>query len=100
MRTHITWSPYLVVTICVHEGVQCSDKIRFPRAQLRMKCGVAKSCPDADTALQVPIPRSVYCMRTAPKMIYVAKGLSTGGIYPDDVMRFNTSLPNLALYLQ
>ena len=50
MRTHIArtgrkdmWSP--AYSICVHRctySVQCSDKIRFP--QLRIKCGVAKSC--------------------------------------------------------
>ena len=51
MHTHITrtrredtWSP--AYSICVHRrtySVQCSDKICF--LQLRIKCGVAKSCP-------------------------------------------------------
>ena len=35
-------------------SVQCSDKIRF--SQLRIKYGVAKSCPCTHTALQAPMP--------------------------------------------
>ena len=47
--------PYIA---CLHMhtrtySVQCSDKIRF--SQLRIKCGVAKSCPGTHTALQAPM---------------------------------------------
>ena len=51
-----TWSP--AYSICMHRrtySVQCSDKIRFP--QLRIKCGVAKSCPGTHTALQAPMQK-------------------------------------------
>ena len=61
MRTHITrtgrkdtWSPSY--SISVHRrmySVQCSDKICF--LQLRIKCGVATSCPCTHTALQAPM---------------------------------------------
>ena len=44
-------------------SVQCSDKIHFP--QLRIKCGVAKSCPGTHTALQAPMEQTTtfveYC---------------------------------------
>ena len=45
-------------------SIQCSDKIHFP--QLRIKCGVAKSCLSTHTALQVPMTsvpqiRSPFC---------------------------------------
>ena len=33
---------------------------------------------------------SVYCKRTAPKLLYVAKGLKYVWYYHDDVMRFRT----------
>ena len=33
--------------------IQCRDKIHFP--QLCIKCGVAKSCPGIQTALQAPM---------------------------------------------
>ena len=42
--------------LCTHRrtySVQCSDKICFP--QLRIKCGIAKSCPGTHTALQAPM---------------------------------------------
>ena len=68
MCTHITrtrckdtWSP--AYSICVYRcmySIQCSDKIRFP--QLHIKCGVAKSCPGTDTALQVPMVNHHYHM--------------------------------------
>ena len=61
MGTHITrtgrkdmWSP--AYSLCMHRcthSLQCSDKMRFP--QLRIKCGIAKSCPGTHTALQAPI---------------------------------------------
>ena len=45
-----------MVSISVHRStysVQCSDKICF--LQLRIKCGVATSCPCTHTALQAPM---------------------------------------------
>ena len=42
-------------------------------------------------------PPSVYCRRTAPKLLYVAKGLKYVWYHRDDVMRFRTLvLPNVA----
>ena len=44
------------------------------------------------------LPRSVYCKQTVPKLIYIVKGLSTGGYYHDDVMPFSSVvLPKLCL---
>ena len=43
---------WVAATLYMHRhtySVQCSDKICFP--QLRIKCGVAKSCPGTHTAL-------------------------------------------------
>ena len=35
-------------------------------------------------------PPSVYCKRTAPKLLYVAEGLKYGRYHHDDVMQFST----------
>ena len=61
------WAQRHMVTsnsICVHRhtySVQCSDKICFPQL-LRIKFGVAKSCPGTYTALQAPMEYTSTCV--------------------------------------
>ena len=64
---HDDWAQRHMVTsnsICVHRrmySVQCSDKIHFPQL-LRIKFGVAKSCPVIHTALQAPMEYTSTCV--------------------------------------
>ena len=54
-------------------SVQCSEKNTL--SQLLIKCGIAKSCPGTDPALQAPmmlpvrVPRGLTSCDLAPKVV-------------------------------
>ena len=62
------WSPAYVVHRRMY-SVQCSDKIQFP--QLRIKCGIAKSCLGTHTALQAPMESTCTSILTKLTLVGV-----------------------------
>ena len=51
---------------------------------MRMKCSLMLKQSHTKT-----FPSSVYCMQTAPKLVYASKGLKYGWYHYDDVIRFS-----------
>ena len=52
-KTHACHQHIAYACTDVRKKGQCNDKIRF--LELRIKCGIANSCPGTHTALQVPM---------------------------------------------
>ena len=70
---------YAYTDVRIAYSVHPSNKIRFPK--LRIKCGVAKSCPGTHTALQAPMLQTTshYSIKlVSPILKYTLKLASLG----------------------